>query len=153
MQLLSRRDVVLFGAAALVAPGLARAEAAATMPMDGLYGQNGEFSEQAKAFNGTQITIDGFMAPPLKPDVKFFVLGTDPMAICPFCDTASQWPQNIVLVYPKGPMKLYNYDQAISVTGKLDLGVSRDGETGFVSKVRLIDAEYKGLPGVAIGAF
>jgi len=149
--MLNRRHFLLAGTSALVLPRALMAQEKLTMAA--LYGNAGdtEFSEQAMAFNGTQITLDGFMAPPLKPDVDFFVLGTEPMAICPFCDAAAQWPQNIVLVYPSGGLKLYNYDQAITVTGRLDLGVKTDEKTGFVSKVRLVDASYKGLPSVTVG--
>lgn len=146
--MIDRRLFLLASLAALAAPRQLFAQEKLAVPQ--LY-EDADFSAQAKAFNGAEISLDGFMAPPLKADAKFFVLGTEPMAICPFCDEAAQWPQNIVLIYPKDSIRLFNYDQAITVTGKLDLGVATDQETGFVSKVRLIDASYKGLPRVAIG--
>jgi len=147
--MLTRRMFTFAGASLLaLPPTLALGQE--KLAMQNLY-SDADFSEQARMFNGTSVTLDGFMAPPLKPDVKFFVLGTAPMAICPFCDAASQWPQNIVLIYPKDRMRLFNYDQAITVTGKLEIGTNTDQETGFVSKVRLIEADYKGLPSVSIG--
>jgi hypothetical protein len=148
--MLSRRHFIAAAASMVTLPAFADG-GDVRMTMDGLYDEGKEFSDKAKMFNGANITLDGFMAPPLKPEVKFFVLGTQPMAICPFCDAAAQWPQNIVLVYPKDKMRLFNYDQALAVTGTLDLGVKTDDATGFVSKVRLIDATYKGLPSVAVG--
>ncbi|QMV00373.1 hypothetical protein GHV40_02165 [Devosia sp. D6-9] len=138
-------------ASSALLPSLAAAEQ--TLTMKSLYKSKDQpdLSDAAQAFSGTEVTINGFMAPPLKPDAKFFVLATEPMAICPFCDAASQWPQNIVLVYTRDAMRLYNYDVGIAVTGKLDIGVETDADTGFVSVVRLVDATYRGRPTVSIG--
>ncbi|HVW91288.1 MAG TPA: hypothetical protein VHB74_01635 [Devosia sp.] len=149
-----RRQVLLLGAASLGAgliarPAFADAE---NMTMDGLYNDTGaDYSEEARTFNGRDVTLKGFMAPPLKPNAKFFVLGTQPMAVCPFCDSSATWPTNIVLIYTRDPLKLVNWDEPITVTGKLDLGVQTDQDTGFVSKVRMLDATYRMLPSVSIG--
>ena len=148
--MLTRRELILAGAGMLTLSATGTALADTSLDMDALY-DDADYSERAKAFNGTEVTFRGFMAPPLKPDAKFFVLATEPMAICPFCDTAAQWPQNILLVYPDGPLRTYNFDQMITVTGLLDLGVKTDDDTGFVSKVRVMDASYKGVPRVSIG--
>lgn len=150
----NRRELLLLGTATLGAaawPGLSFAETEA-MTMDGLYNNTGDdYSEAARTFNGREVTLNGFMAPPLKPNAKFFVLGTQPMAVCPFCDSSATWPTNIVLIYTHDPLKLVNWDEPITVTGKLDLGVQTDQDTGFVSKVRMLDATYRMVPSVSIG--
>ncbi|MDB5562126.1 MAG: hypothetical protein JWN11_1544 [Hyphomicrobiales bacterium] len=146
--MLTRRNLLIAGSSMLLLP--LPALASQDLAMKSLY-DDADLSQQAKAFNGTEVSLKGFMAPPLKPNAKFFVLGTEPMMICPFCDSAAQWPQNIVLVYTRDPIHMLNYDQGIVVTGKLDIGVKTDQDTGFVSKVRLIDSEYHGRPTVSIG--
>lgn len=147
--MLTRRGFLVTAIASATAmPSLALAEQKLTMKSLYKSKDQPDLSEAAQSFNGAEVTINGFMAPPLKPDAKFFVLATEPMAICPFCDAASQWPQNIVLVYAHDPIRIYNYDTGIAVTGKLDIGVQTDPDTGFVSVVRLVDATYRGRPTV-----
>lgn len=98
------------------------------------------FSDTLNSLNGSQVTMTGFMAPPLKPSINFFVLTETPMAVCPFCSTDADWPYNIVVVYVDGSVDALPCDQEATVTGTLDLGSYMDGDTGFVSQVRLLDA-------------
>ena len=39
------------------------------------------------------------MAPPLKAEAAFFVLTREPVALCPFCQSDADWPDNILVVY------------------------------------------------------
>ena len=98
------------------------------------------FSDTLNSLNGSEVTMTGFMAPPLKPSLNFFVLTETPMAVCPFCSTDADWPYNMVVVYVNGSVDALPYDQEVTVTGTLDLGSYMDGDTGFVSQVRLLDA-------------
>lgn len=98
------------------------------------------FSDTLNSLNGSEVTMTGFMAPPLKPSINFFVLTEMPMAVCPFCSTDADWPYNMVVVYVNGSVDALPYDQEVTVTGTLDLGSYMDGDTGFVSQVRLLDA-------------
>ena len=98
------------------------------------------FSDTLNSLNGSEVTMTGFMAPPLKPSINFFVLTETPMALCPFCSTDADWPYNMVVVYVNGSLDALPYDQEVTVTGTLDLGSYMDGDTGFVSQVRLLDA-------------
>lgn len=98
------------------------------------------FSDTLNSLNGSKVTMTGFMAPPLKPSINFFVLTETPMAVCPFCSTDADWPYNMVVVYVNGSVDALPYDQEVTVTGTLDLGSYMDGDTGFVSQVRLLDA-------------
>jgi hypothetical protein len=100
------------------------------------------FSDEALALADQAVEIQGFMAPPLKPDAPFFVLTRRPMAVCPFCDNELDWPQDIVLVRLSSPQDWVDFNLPILVTGTLSLGTEIDAETGFVSRVRLLDASY-----------
>ena len=98
------------------------------------------FSDTLNSLNGSEVTMTGFMAPPLKPSINFFVLTETPMAVCPFCSTDADWPYNMVVIYVNGSVDALPYDQEVTVTGTLDLGSYMDGDTGFVSQVRLLEA-------------
>ena len=108
-----------------------------------LYGHGAAFSDQALALNEQRVQIQGFMAPPLKPDADFFVLTKLPMAVCPFCDSELDWPNDIVLVRLRGRQDWVDFNQPIVVTGTLALGTEIDAATGFVSRVRLVDASFE----------
>ena len=147
---ITRRGLIVGGAAtlALARAGVTQAETPITMAE--LYAE-GDFSEQARLFNGTPVALQGFMAPPLKADARFFVLTTIPMAVCPFCAEVSEWPEDIVVVYTQRDLEVVPFDNMIDVTGRLDLGAWTDPATGFVSKVRLVDATYRRRPMVRSG--
>lgn len=110
-----------------------------------LYSRGKDLSPQALALDGQRITMTGYMAPPLKPEINFFVLTKTPMATCPFCDDATDWPNDIVLSFFEGPLEFTRFSNLIRVEGTFDTGIETDEGTGFVSKVRLIDATYARL--------
>jgi hypothetical protein len=141
--MLSRRRVVhaVTGLALSVLP-LRIARALERIKIRDLYETQAEFSEQAKALAGETIEIPGFMAPPLKADAGFFVLTKMPMAVCPFCETAADWPSDIVLVLLAEDQEWVPFNRPIVARGRLELGVEVDPETGFVSKVRLADGSF-----------
>lgn len=123
---------------------LARVGAAAAptaLKFNELYGKvtvrGVEYSSKIRALSGQTITMTGFMAPPLKPKLDFFVLTREPMSTCPFCTTAADWPADIVLVIMPPGRELEPTTRGMNVSGRLDIGVKRDDETGFVSLVRL----------------
>jgi len=95
------------------------------------------FSERLKELNGNSVVMSGYMAPPLKPSLDFFVLTMQPMAICPFCDSDTSWPSNIVVVYLKSGRTITAVTNALQVTGTLDIGRHVDESTGFVSQIRI----------------
>jgi len=95
------------------------------------------FSDKLKGLAGQKVTMSGFMAPPLKPSLRFFVLTRQPMSICPFCSTDAEWPADIVLVLLPGGKEISPTQQAVRVTGVLRIGSQTDPETGFVSQVRI----------------
>ena len=128
-------------ALALCLPG-APVRAATRLVFSDLLRPDGEFSEAATRLAGQEIEMRGYMAPPLKSEINFFVLTKTPAAVCPFCDSAAAWPDDIVLVEMARPIRAIDYDKLIRVTGALDLGTRTDAATGFVSRVRVRDARY-----------
>lgn len=94
-------------------------------------------SDKLQSLDGEQVIIEGYMAPPLKPALDWFVLTRVRLAICPFCSTDADWPNDIALAYmPDGETVLAN-EYPLRVTGQLEVGVSTDAETGMVSMVRV----------------
>ncbi|WP_027486727.1 hypothetical protein [Allorhizobium undicola] len=129
-------------------PFLARSAFAApvSIDFDQLYGKVGvlglEFSDLVKQQAGRIVTMQGFMAPPLKAEATFFVLTEIPMALCPFCSSDADWPDNIVVVYLDRKQTFVQPSARIAVTGRLEMGSWTDPDTGFVSLLRLRDAAY-----------
>lgn len=96
-----------------------------------------ELSPKLKSLAGKRVQMSGFMAPPLKPTLSFFVLTKVPMSVCPFCSTDTDWPNDIVLVKFSQPVTALPFDRPIVVTGQLEVGSQMDEETGFISLVRI----------------
>ncbi|MDR1581399.1 MAG: hypothetical protein LBS35_13670 [Synergistaceae bacterium] len=94
-------------------------------------------SDKLKSLDGQIVAMEGFMAPPLKPTLDFFVLTRVPMSICPFCSSDADWPYDIVMVRLDKPVTTLPFDRPIRVEGRLELGSEIDPETGFVSIVRI----------------
>ena len=99
-----------------------------------------KYSDRALALRGQPVRLRGFMAPPLKPESKFFVLTREPVSVCPFCASDAQWPVDIVVVYLKGALAPVDFAQRIEVEGRLEIGSWTDPQSGFVSQVRIVDA-------------
>jgi hypothetical protein len=89
---------------------------------------------------GQTVLMRGYAAPPLRADARFLVLTRQPLAICPFCATDADWPADIMVVYCREP-SLVPGGQLLLVTGRLEAGSHSDPDTGFMSQIRLRDAE------------
>lgn len=107
-----------------------------------LYNKDLSFSDLANSVAGDRINIRGFMAPPLKAESTFFVLTARPMAVCPFCESEADWPDDIIAVYSKRVIDVVPFNIEIETRGRLELGTFKDPETGFVSRARIVDATY-----------
>ncbi|WHO73623.1 hypothetical protein [Rhizobium sp. BT03] len=142
---LSRRGLI---GAAVALPFTASTVRAgdASLSFDELYGKFGvlglEFSDKVKQLAGQDISMKGFMAPPLKAEAQFFVLTEVPMSLCPFCSSDADWPDNIVVVYLSEKQTFVQPRQTIEVRGMLEYGSWTDPDTGFVSLLRIRQAEY-----------
>ena len=101
-----------------------------------------EFSDKVKRLNGEDVTVKGFMAPPLKAEANFFVLTEIPMSLCPFCSSDADWPDNILVVYLSEKQTFVQYNAPIEAHGVLEYGAWTDPETGFRSQLRLREAAF-----------
>ena len=61
-------------------------------------------SDKAASLEGSSVTMTGYMAPPLTPTIRFFVLTEVPMSVCPFCSSDADWPDNIIVVKVSEPV-------------------------------------------------
>jgi hypothetical protein len=134
------------GLGAALATAIRPAAAADRLRFQDLYGSFGpigfEFSETARRLRGQPVVMRGYLAPPLKAEARFFVLCSQPVTLCPFCQSDADWPQDIVVVYPKRAASLRSRGtaDAMDVAGIFDLGSQRDTDSGFVSQARIIEA-------------
>jgi len=108
-----------------------------------LYVRGNMLTEKAKSLVGHDVEMLGYMAPPLKPEIDFFVLTKMPMSTCPFCESEAQWPDDLVVALSRQPVSIVRYTDPIKVKGRLEAGFKKDDATGFVSFVRLIDVTYE----------
>lgn len=136
---MDRRRFLALSAALPLLPRAARAQEEAIRLRD-LYDRDRSFSDLALAREGQRVSVDGFMAPPLKAESSFYVLTKMPMAVCPFCEPGSPWPDDILAVYARRVVDVIPFNVPIRTTGVLELGQYVDPETGFASMVRLAGA-------------
>src|SRR5713101_177930 len=94
-------------------------------------------SDKLVALHGQRVVMAGFMAPPLKPALDFFVLTRIPLALCPFCASDAQWPEDIVFVRLPPHQTVKPTSAPVQVVGRLDVGTKTDAATGFVSLARI----------------
>lgn len=132
------------GAGGLLAPGPALAAPPALRFRD-LYSRGRDLTPTALALEGQEVSMVGYMAPPLKPEIAFFVLTRLPMSTCPFCESEAQWPDDIVLALTREPVAPVRYTDLIRATGRFETGFATDPDTGFVSFLRLRDTRYAKL--------
>lgn len=135
------RRALLLAAAAL--PLAALADTPPRVRMFELYKPDLSFSDLARRLAGKTISMQGFMAPHLKVDSDFFVLSNTPVETCPFCESEDQWIDTIVFVRTKKRQEAARPGELIQVQGKLEIGPQTDSATGFVSRVRLVDASFQ----------
>ncbi|WP_346911201.1 hypothetical protein [uncultured Roseibium sp.] len=122
---------------------LEAAHAEDTIKLRKLYNKDLSYSDYALSMEDKRVSVSGFMAPPLKAESKFFVLTRRPMAVCPFCETEADWPDDILAIYTKRIIDVVSFNTKIITRGTLKLGSFTDPETGFLSRVRLVDASYE----------
>ena len=146
---LTRRRAML-GAAFLLpasASTPARALDRATLQFDELYKSFGvrgyEFADALLTLNGKPVSMRGYMAPPLKPEGRFFVLTGQPLALCPFCQSDADWPADIVVVYLERRAAMVGGGEPVTVSGRLEIGSWTDPDSGFVSQIRIVDATFR----------
>lgn len=145
---MNRRQFAVSPALSLALLAVAPAAFAAPPPrirMFELYQDDLSFSDTAKRLNGKVISMQGFMAPHLKVESDFFVLSNTPVETCPFCASEDEWINTIIFVRMKKRQEAVQPGDLIQATGRLEVGPQTDAATGFVSRVRLVDASFQRL--------
>jgi hypothetical protein len=144
-----RTFLTMAGAGLALLPWPRTSRARETVRFEEMYKASGvlglEMSDKLVALNGKPVEIAGFMAPPLKAEAGFFVLTREPVSLCPFCNSEADWPSDIIVVYLRDGVRYTQTNRAITVSGTLEIGSKLDAKTGFVSLVRLIDADYHSI--------
>jgi hypothetical protein len=147
--MMRRRSFLAIAGVGFALSWLPTARAGERMRFEEMYKASGvlglEMSDKLVALNGKPVEIAGFMAPPLKAEAGFFVLTREPVSLCPFCNSDADWPSDIIVVYLRDGVRFSQINRAIAVSGTLEVGSKLDPKTGFVSLVRLIDADYHSL--------
>lgn len=93
-------------------------------------------SDKLLSLDGKTVVIEGYMAPPLKPELDWFVLTRIRLEFCPFCSSTADWPDDIALIYLLDePMR--TTIQPLRIEGRMEIGSAVDPETGMVSLVRI----------------
>jgi hypothetical protein len=142
----SRRRFLLGLVLSVTALGSPLLHASELLTFDGLYKSNTvlglKFADRTLALKSQTVRLRGYMAPPLKPESKFFVLTREPVAICPFCSSDAEWPVDIVVIYASKTVLPTNFSERIEVEGALEVGSFIDPATGFVSQLRIRDAVF-----------
>lgn len=142
---MNRRDFLAAAGIGLTLPSLVRADQAVPLRFSDLYLRGRDLTDIAESLDGKLVEMTGYMAPPLKPEIDFFVLTRRPMSVCPFCETEAEWPTDIVLAFSDKPVEVVRYTDLIRVTGRFETGYETDEDTGFVSFLRLRDINYRKL--------
>lgn len=139
---MNRRIFLAGAASAIFASAAIAAETRMVLPR-AFYNKDLSLSDYAKSLEGQRIAVTGFMAPLIKAESSFFVMTNRPMAACPFCETEAQWPDDILAIYTKRTVDAVPYNAKIMTRGRLALGTYEDPDTGFLSRVRLLDSTFE----------
>ena len=95
--------------------------------------------EEIRSLNGKKVAITGYMATLSPISGKYIYLMNMPYQSCPYCIPNTTELANTMAVYaPNGKTFAYT-DQAIRVTGTVQVGDNTD-EFGYVSNYRIVNA-------------
>jgi hypothetical protein len=99
-------------------------------------------TDKLRSLDGKEVVMEGYMAPPLKPQIDWFVLTSIRLEFCPFCSSGADWPTDIAVVYMKEGT-LVATQVPVRIRGRLEIGQAVDPETGMVSLVRIYADEIE----------
>ena len=110
---------------------------------------NMSFSEAAsiesiRALNGKKVSIVGYMATLSPVSGKYKYLMNMPYQSCPFCVPNTTQLSNTMAVYASEGKTFDFTDQAVRVTGTMQVGDYTD-EFGYVYNYRIVDAAYEAV--------
>lgn len=93
-------------------------------------------SDKLKSLDGVDVVMQGYMAPPLKPELDWFVLTQIRLAFCPFCSSDADWPTDIAVVYLDSGT-IVATQAPVRIEGRMEIGTAVDPESGMISLVRI----------------
>lgn len=99
-------------------------------------------SDKLQSLDGIEVVMEGYMAPPLKAELDWFVLTSVRLEFCPFCSTDADWPTDIAVVYLINDVMI-STQAPVRIEGRMEIGSSIDPETGMVSLVRIYANEIE----------
>lgn len=102
--------------------------------------------EYLKSLDGAEITINGYLATSSPVDGSFIFLMNLPFQSCPFCVPNTSQLSNTMEVYPKSGETFSYTNQAVKVTGRLEVAESEDEPFtdmyGYEFAFKIVDASY-----------
>ena len=101
-------------------------------------------SDKLMSLDGVDVVMEGYMAPPLKPELDWFVLTRIRLEVCPFCSSGADWPLDIAVVYVNDGTVIAT-QAPVRIEGRMEIGTSVDPETGMVSLVRIYASDVENL--------
>ena len=108
-----------------------------------------------KKIDGQQVTINGYLATSSPADGSFIFLMNLPYQSCPFCKPNTSELSNTLEVYPKKNETFDYTNQAVKVTGRLEVAPAKDkvftDQYGYEFNFKIVDAEYKILKAEELG--
>lgn len=97
-------------------------------------------SDKLLALDGKMVEVEGYMSPPLKLGLDWFMLTSLPLSFCPFHSSAATITPDIALVYFDGAENIFTWEP-LRIRGELHVGEATDPESGMVSLVRIYTEE------------
>ena len=137
--MITRRTCLAAATLALAAP----ARAAPRLYMFEFYGEDDPFSRPAQQLKAQRVAVQGLMAPRLKVDSDFFIPSNTPVETCPFCASEADWIDGTIFLRMRRRQEAVDPGTPILVEGTLGIGPERDRETGFVRKIRPVEADFR----------
>ena len=101
-------------------------------------------SDKLMSLDGVDVVMEGYMAPPLKPELDWFVLTRIRLEVCPFCSSGADWPMDIAVVYVNNGTAVAT-QAPVRIAGRMEVGTAVDPETGMVSLVRIYASDVENL--------
>jgi len=99
-----------------------------------------------KSLEGTEVSINGYLATSSPVDGSFIFLMNLPFQSCPFCVPNTSQLSNTMEVYPKSGESFSYTNQAVKVTGKLEVAESEEKPFtdmyGYEFAFKIVDASY-----------
>ena len=103
--------------------------------------------EGLKELDGQTVSIDGYLATSSPADGSFIFLMNLPYQSCPFCKPNTSELANTLECYPKKGEAFDYTNQAVRVTGTLEVAKSKEepftDKYGYEFNFKITDAEYK----------